>query len=153
MKPATTPAGTLGGSLLSTMSPREIPPPDGLQLDPIGWSTLATAETDALLVGDELEIWRVVSSLWPSLPKPRFWCDGQHQRISLPTYCEGTLILRNVHELSPPDQAAVLDWCEAHHDRSRMIATAPRHLQTLVEGGGFDRRLHDRLKAVHLLLL
>ena len=153
MRSAITPAATSDRAVLSTLSPRDILPPDGLHVDPLGWATFATAETDALLVGDELEIWQVVSSLWPTLPKPRFWCDGQHQRTSLPTYCEGTLILRNVHALSRSDQVALLEWCEAHHDRLRMIATAPRHLQTLVEGGGFDRRLHDRLKAVHLLLL
>jgi len=153
MNPGVTPAGPLPRSLLSTLSPRDVPPPDGLLVDPLGWSTFAAAETDALLVGDDLEIWRVVSSLWPALRKPRFWCDGQHQRIALPAYGEGTLILRNVDKLSPRDQAALLEWCDGREDRSRMIATAPRHLQTLVEAGCFNRRLHDRLRTVQLLLL
>ena len=92
MNPATAALGSssLGSSsnrsLVSTIGPRDIPPPDGLQLDQLNWWTFAATEADALLVGEDLAIWRVVSSLWPTLRKPRFWCDAQHQRTALPTY-------------------------------------------------------------------
>ena len=136
---------------------RDLEPPrtgifDGLQLDLVNWWRFVAAEVDALLAGEELAIWRVVNSLWPTLRKPRFWCDGQHQRTALPTYGEGTLIMRNVHDLTLADQEAMLDWCEHHQTRSRMIATAPRHLPALVESGRFNRRLYDHLRSVQLQL-
>jgi hypothetical protein len=154
MNPATNPIrpSSAARSLLSTIGPKDIPPPDGLQLDLVNWWRFVAAEVDALLAGEDLAIWRVVSSLWPTLRKPRFWCDGQHQRTALPTYGEGTLIMRNVHDLTLADQEALLDWCEHHRARSRMIATAPRHLPALVESGRFNRRLYDHLQSVQLQL-
>jgi Sigma-54 interaction domain len=155
MNPATNPirpSAAAARSLLPTIGPKDIPPPDGLQLDLVNWWRFVAAEVDALLAGEDLAIWRVVSSLWPTLRKPRFWCDGQHQRTALPTYGEGTLIMRNVHDLTLADQEALLDWCEHHRARSRMIATAPRHLPALVESGRFNRRLYDHLQSVQLQL-
>ena len=84
MNPATNPVrpSSAARSLLSTIGPKDIPPPDGLQLDLVNWWRFVAAEVDALLAGEELAIWRVVSALWPTLRKPRFWCDGQHQRTA-----------------------------------------------------------------------
>jgi DNA-binding NtrC family response regulator len=91
--------------------------------------------------------------VWPTLPKPRFWCDSGRLRPNPAMYGEGTLILQNIEELETSDQQRVLEWCSGTKTRSRVIATASRQLVALVENGRFSRRLYDCLKSAQLLLM
>lgn len=137
---------------LPASGPVTIPVPEGLHVDLFSWQRFATGETDALIIGEEPAVWRVLTSVWPALPKPRFWCDGR-QRLALPIYRGGTLILQNVHGLETCDQQRLLEWCGGNDVRSRMIATATRSLEQFVEADAFSRKLYDRLKTVQLRLL
>jgi hypothetical protein len=135
------------------LSARDVPSPDGLRIEPSTWRAFATSEADALVIGEDPAIRRVLTYVWPTLPKPRFWCDSRQSKPTLLRYCEGTFILQNAHDLEMDDQQRLLEWCGGNQARSRVIATASRQLVTLVEDGGFSRRLYDRLKSAQLLLM
>jgi hypothetical protein len=135
------------------LSARDVPPPDGLRIEPSAWRTFATSEADALVIGEDPAIWRVLTYVWPTLPKPRFWCDCGRSKPTLLMYCEGTIILQNAHDLEMDDQQRLFEWCGGNQARSRVIATASRQLVSLAEDGGFNRGLYDRLKSAHLLLM
>jgi len=132
---------------------RDVPPPDGLGVDQSAWWAFAASQADSLVVGEGPAVWRVLTAVWPTLPKPRFWCDSGRLRPNLAMYGEGTLILENIDGLETSDQQRVFEWCRGTETRSRIIATASRQLVTLVETGGFSRRLYDYLKAAQLLLM
>jgi hypothetical protein len=135
------------------LSARDVPLPDGLRIEPSAWRTFATSEADALVIGEDPAIWRVLTYVWPTLPKPRFWCDSRRSKPTLMMYREGTFILQNTQDLEMEDQQRLLEWFGGNQARSRVIATASRQLVTLVEDGGFSRRLYDCLKSAQLLLM
>ena len=132
---------------------RDVPPPDGLGVDGSAWWTFAASEADALVIGEGPAVWRVLTAVWPTLQKPRFWWDSARLRPNLAMYGEGTLILQDFDKLETSDQQRVLEWCSGTEKRSRVIATASRQFVTLVENGGFSRRLYDCLKSAQLLLM
>jgi hypothetical protein len=131
----------------------DVQPPDGPDVERSAWWTFAASEADALVIGEGPAVWRVLTAVWPTLQKPRFWCDSARLRPNLAMYGEGTLILQNVDKLETSDQQRVLEWCSGTEKRSRVIATASRQFVILVENGGFSRRLYDCLKSAHLLLM
>ena len=133
--------------------PRDVPPPDGVGVDRSAWLRFAASQSDALVLGEGPAVWCVLTAVWPTLLKPRFWCDSARLRPNLAMYGEGTLILQNVDELETSDQQRVLEWCSGTGARSRIIATASRQFVTLVENGRFSRRLYDCLKSAQLLLM
>jgi hypothetical protein len=110
-------------------------------------------EADALVIGEGRAVWRVLTAVWPTLEKARFWCDSARPRPNLAMYGEGTLILENVDKLETSDQQRILEWCSGTEKRSRVIATASRQFVTLVKNGGFSRRPYDCLKSAQLLLM
>jgi hypothetical protein len=130
----------------------EVPTPSGLGVGGSAWREFATSNTDALVVGDGPAVWRVLTAVWPTLEKPRFWCHGRQQGLNLSMYREGTLILEGVDELQVSEQDLVLDWCTGTTARSRVIATASGQIVALVRNGGFSRRLFDLLSAQLVLL-
>ncbi len=131
----------------------EVLPPDGLAVDPSAWWTFAESNADALVVGEDLAAWRVLSAVWPTLPKPRFWCDVRKLKPNLSMYTEGTLILENLDALETSEQQRVLEWSGRRGARSRVIATASPLLVTLVEDGRFSRALYDCLTSAKLVLM
>ena len=131
---------------------RDLPPPDGVGIDRSAWWTFAGSDADALVIGESPAVWRVLMAVWPTLQKPRFWYERGRLTPNLAMYSEGTLILQNVDSLERSDQERMLEWCGGTGTRSRIIATASRRLVTLVENGGFSRRLYDYLKSAELLL-
>src|ERR1700730_4223507 len=90
---------------------RDVPLPDGLGVDGSAWWTFAASESDALVIGEGPAVWRVLAAVWPTLQKPRFWCDCARLRPNLAMYGEGTLVLQNVEKLETRDQQQVLEWC------------------------------------------
>lgn len=63
---------------------------------------------------------------------------------------EGTLLLRDVDELDPKSQRALRDALATNGIRARIVATAARPLEPMVERGAFDRDLLARL-ATHVV--
>lgn len=129
----------------------EVPPLDGLGLTASVWQGLTTPNTDALVIGDDDAILRVLTGLWPVLEKPRFWWDCRRPGSNLSMYDEGTLILQHLEDLVPIQQQRVLDWSRETRARSRIIATASPQLVALVESGRFSRPFYDDLKFVQFL--
>jgi len=64
---------------------RSIPPPDGLGVGQSDWWTFAASDADALIIGDGPAVWRVLTAVWPTLQKPRFWSDSRLLRPNLAT--------------------------------------------------------------------
>ena len=62
---------------------REVLPPDGLDVDRSAWWAFAGSNADALVIGEGTGAWRVLTAVWPTLPKPRFWCDAKRLRPNL----------------------------------------------------------------------
>ena len=133
--------------------PRDVPPPDGLGVDRSAWWKFAASQADALVLGEGPAVWRVLTAVWPTLQKPRFWCDSVRLNPNLAMYGEGTLILQNVDALGTSDQQRLFEWCSGTERRSRIVATASRQFVTRVENGEFSRRLYDCLKSAQLLLM
>ena len=132
---------------------REVPPPDGLDVDRSAWWAFAGSSADGLVIGDDTSAWRVLSAVWPTLPKPRFWCDAKRLRPSLSMYTEGTLVIENVDALDTSEQQRVLEWSRACGTRSRIIATASPRFGALVEDGRFNRALYECLTSATLVLM
>ena len=126
-----------------------VPAPDRFQADPSVRRVAATT-VNALIIGDDAEIVRVLNVVWPTLRKPVVHCEGR--RLILPVGREGTLVIRNAHQLVDQDQQRLLEWSDTNAPRARMIACASTQLFTLVENGTFSRCLFDRLKDVQLML-
>jgi DNA-binding NtrC family response regulator len=77
-------------------------------------------------------------------------CEGR--RLILPVEREGTLVIRDAHELPPHDQQRLLEWWDPRLPHTRIIACASPQLSALVETGAFNRCLFDRFREVQLML-
>jgi hypothetical protein len=124
-----------------------------VDVDRSAWWTFAGSNADALVIGERLAAWSVLTAVWPTLPKPRFWCDARGLKPNLLMYGEGTLVLENVDELATTEQRRLLEWSSQSGPRSRIIATASPRFVSLVEDGRFSRDLYDRLKSATLVLM
>jgi len=121
-----------------------------LLVEPSAWSSFATTQVDALIIGDAVAVSRVLTVMWLTLQKPVFWCDSR--RLALPASSEGTVILQDIHELDTVDQQRMLDWLSSGTRSPRLVATASRRLLPLVDNGLFLRSLYRRVKGVELVV-
>ena len=141
----------IGGSTRQRAVPigGKAPPADSLQLDSsvVG---LAATKAHALIVGESALIVRVLNVLWPTLRKPVVHCEGR--RLILPVDPEGTLVVRDAHQLAPHDQQRLLEWWDPCAPHTRVIACTSPQLFGLVETGAFNRCLFDRFREVQLML-
>jgi sigma-54-interacting transcriptional regulator len=108
--------------------------------------SLAQNGANALIIGDQLAVLRVLGIVWPSLKKSVRWVEGT--RMSLPRECGGTLILEEGDRLSERDQTDLLGWLNDHGRSVRVLTTASRPLFPLVEAGSFLDSLYYRLNHV-----
>ena len=140
----------LNSATVPHRSPKTMPAPSELHLDPHAWWALTTTQADALIFGDGgVASSRVLTFIWPTLRKPVVWCESR--RLSLPARHEGTLILEDAHALDPGDQRRLLEWLQAGTESLRLIATSSPLLLPLVEEGKFSRELYDHFVAVKLV--
>jgi sigma-54-interacting transcriptional regulator len=129
---------------------RTPPAPNELHIELGAWRALAGTQADALIVGAGVAVLRVLTFIWPTLRKPVFWCESR--RLSLPTRCEGTLVLEDAHALDADDQQRLLEWLRGGAESLRLIATSSHLLLPLVEEGKFSRELYERFAAVKLVI-
>lgn len=136
----------------SASHPAAAAPPKGIALTGTPWAEFAATDADALVLGEEATIMQALTAVWPTLPRPRFWCDSRTLVPNLSMFEDGIPVLEHFDDLELSRQQQLLDWCMGTSKRSRIIATASPRLIDLAENGEFDRRLYDLLTSVQLLL-
>jgi hypothetical protein len=109
---------------------------------------LARRHGNALIIGDQLAVRRVLDTVWPTLTKPVQWVEGT--RLALPVESRGTLILDAGDRLSERDQASFLGWLNDSGRSVCVLTTSPRPLFPLVEAGLFYDVLYYRLNQVFI---
>jgi len=146
-----TSSAAIGGSHLRTVLPMvgNVPAPDGVEAHP-SVLRFVTTRANALIIGDDDPIIRVLNVVWPTLRKPIVHCAGR--RLILPVDQEGTLVIGDAHQLVDRDQHRLLEWWDSGALQTRIIACASPELFTFVEAGAFSRCLFDRFKDVQLVL-
>ena len=108
--------------------------------------SLAQSRANALIIGDQLAVMRVLGIIWPTLKKSVRWVEST--RLSLPLESGGTLILEEADRLSERDQTDLLGWLDEHGLSVRVVTTSSRPLFPLVEAGSFLDSLYYRLNHV-----
>ena len=108
--------------------------------------SLAQSRANALIIGDQLAVMRVLGIIWPTLKKSVRWVEST--RLSLPLESGGTLILEEADRLSERDQTDLLGWLDEHGLSVRVVTTSSRPLFPLVEAGLFLDSLYYRLNHV-----
>lgn len=111
-------------------------------------NALARRHGNALIIGDQLAVRRVLDTVWPTLTKPVQWVEGT--RLALPVESGGTLILDAGDRLSERDQASFLGWLNDSGRSVCVLTTSPRPLFPLVEAGLFYDALYYRLNQVFI---
>jgi hypothetical protein len=102
-----------------------------------------------LIVGPVSATEAALRTLGSSLTGPvTCWQSGAN--LVLPS--GGTLVLRNVSDLTSTEQSALRDWLEQDHRRTHVIATASQSVVPLVERGLFSDVLYYRLNLVYIEL-
>jgi hypothetical protein len=114
----------------------------------VDMEALAQRRTNALIIGDQFAVRRVLDTVWPSLAKPIRWVEAS--RLALPVEPDGTLILDAGDRLSARDQASFLGWLNDNGRSVCVVTTSPRPLFPLVEAGLFFDDLYYRLNQVFI---
>jgi Sigma-54 interaction domain len=114
------------------------------------WSVLLASGVNVLVVGPDAAIVRLWTAVWSTLRKPVCWVEAG--RLWFPPESAGTLVLRNVDELSRKDQERLFYWLQQEGRSTRVLASAPRVLFHQVEAGTFLSALYYRLNTLHLSL-
>jgi sigma-54-interacting transcriptional regulator len=103
-----------------------------------------------MMVGRPSSTESVLVALEQILEKPvTFWQPAAH--LTLPT-AGGTLVLRNVSEMTPAEQSVVCAWLEHYRHRTQVISTSTRPLMPLLGRRVFSDVLYYRLNMLYLEL-
>jgi Sigma-54 interaction domain len=124
--------------------------PDDVGISASDWSALLASDANAVVVGADPAIVRLLTAVWSTLRKPVCWVESG--RLWLPPQLAGTLVLRNVNDLVRQDQVRLLDWLGQDGRSIRVLASTPRPLFPDVEAGAFLDRLYYRLNTLHVPL-
>ncbi len=104
---------------------------------------------NVLLEGPETAIEPAVRRLLPHLRQPIVSLRSG-TALSLPTMEIGTLILDEVHTLTPQDQVRLLEWLNGATARPQVISTSSQPLFRCVERGRFAEALYYRLNIIRV---
>jgi hypothetical protein len=99
-----------------------------------------------LLIGPRDLAEEFLAPLMPSLTSPVVYLDAANP--AFPNNSCGTLILRDVERLAPLHQDQFLEWLNARHEITCIIALSPRSLFPRVQVGAFSEQLYYRLNTV-----
>jgi DNA-binding NtrC family response regulator len=65
----------------------------------------------------------------------------------------GTVVLRDVHRLTPDGQRELLGWLnDARGRNAQLVSVTPIALLPSVEANRFDAQLYYRLNTIHIVL-
>ena len=138
-------------------APRRSPLELGSQL-PEHWRLARAAHVDLLLMGmprvnllliaPDGVVRYVLESLLLDLREPiTRWSSGQVLNLPSPDR-SGTLVLRDIHALTPADQLLLLDWLEQAEGRTQVVSTSATPLLPRVHCGEFIDTLYYRLNTI-----
>jgi hypothetical protein len=99
-----------------------------------------------LLIGHDAAAQAFLDPLLSSLPLPVMFLDGA--KPALPDGPVGTLVVRDVAEMTPSHQHQFLAWLTAESGSARIITISARSLYERVERRKFSERLYYRLNTV-----
>ena len=103
---------------------------------------------NVLLMGPDRLIEDALEKLLPELCEPiHTWTAPGALELPPPIH-SGTLILREVGQLSPADQCRLASWLEASAGRMQVISTTTSRLTRRVDAGSFLDSLYYRLNVV-----
>lgn len=109
------------------------------------------SRVNLLVVGDDDAVKKLLTSLWQSLATPVV-ARHRGERLQLsPTFGRvGTIVVHDVDTLPRRDQRALYQWMDEGNGRTRVVSTASKSLQPLLESGAFNAELYYRLNMVTL---
>jgi hypothetical protein len=106
---------------------------------------MGSSRVNLLLMGTDEVVRAALNRLMPTLRGPiETWTADAPLHLPAPSQ-SGTLILRNVEDLSEVDQYCLLKWLEMPAGRTQVVSTSTPLLPSRVEAGLFDERLYYRL--------
>ena len=121
---------------------------DAWSLNLVEASLAVSAGVNLLLVGPDEEVNQMIGDLRSDLNGPTtVWEPGRPLHLPDPAR-PGTLILRQVGEMSRDAQQRLCDWLPATGRRLRIISTSPASMVSLIRRGVFDETLYYRLNVV-----
>jgi hypothetical protein len=101
-----------------------------------------------LVTGADGVIDTVLESLTPDLREPVGWWRPGDQLLLPPPSLIGTMILRDVEEMSHEDQQQLLEWLDQSAGQTQIVSTTSRPLLPRVDDGTFAETLYYRLNVV-----
>jgi hypothetical protein len=113
------------------------------------WRSVSSCQHNAIFQGPEQATEGLLSLLRPYLRTPAVWKRAPAP-LELRTHGCGSLVLRNVGALGPPEQSALLRWLDG--GQRQVVSTTVRPLFPLVARGLFDAGLYYRLNTTLISL-
>ena len=112
---------------------------------------LRTAHANVLLVGSEAAVVDILDAVRPNCRQPIETCEtGSFMALPPPSQA-GTLILRDVGNLTPEGQRRLMEWLDDNaRDRIQVIATNASSLWPRVRDGSFADALYYRLNVIYI---
>ena len=112
----------------------------------ICWKTVSVLPVNALITGTSgIRTRLFASALAETRHDVHFCMANAESDWAAPKVESGTLVIDDVHALSPAAQQSLVRWMEKPGRRVRLIALANDRLHALVEGGRFRADLYYRL--------
>ena len=117
---------------------------------PVGDEGLARfTKLNLLVMGDDEDVARFVTSLWPYFLTPRVVRHrGEPLRLLSASGPAGTIVIHDVNTLTRREQGALHRWMDAGNSQTRVVSTTSQSLLPVLETGGFDDELYYRLNVL-----
>src|SRR5262249_8832736 len=115
---------------------------------PEDWRLARLSRLNLLLIHGARPIENLLGLIAQDMPKPiAVWKPGE--RLVLPTLgYSGTMILRDVGDLTREEQQRLLKWLERASGHTQVVSTTQSALLPIVQAGRFDDTLYYRINTV-----
>lgn len=146
---------TVGRSLRTAVSRDELLRSQAPEILPselrLEWKAVAQEHCNVLIEGNSAAADVILDALRPHLRAPIL----EHRPkpgVLVPLPAQGTLLLLEVAELAPREQAKLLRWLHERNHNVQVASTCSDRLYPIVEAGRFDASLYYRLNIVRITL-
>ena len=108
-------------------------------------------QTNVLVVGPEPLVKNVLSLVAVDAKRDTaVQCQGGRLQLPQVSPRPATVVVRDVHALTPAEQRKLLDWLEAASPRTQVVSTASVPLLPLVLAHAFNDTLYYRLNTIYI---